>query len=125
MNKYEALNEFWNSFGVPAYEMYSVPTGKDKPAFPYIVFTADVDNISEPVSLFANVYTRSNTWLGCNAIAERIAERVGLGGCCVPIEGGGMWIKRGNGFMSNLGDDEDDLIKRKYIHIEVEFITAT
>lgn len=38
--KTQALYNFWNSFGLTAYEENAVPTGDEKPKLPYITYTA-------------------------------------------------------------------------------------
>jgi hypothetical protein len=47
-----------------------------------------------------------------------------MGGKTLPCDGGAIWIKRGSPFSQNMGDPNDDLVKRKYINITAEFFTA-
>jgi hypothetical protein len=47
-----------------------------------------------------------------------------LGGKIIKCDGGRIWIKRGQPFAQNMGDESDDLIKRKYLNLTFEFMTA-
>ena len=42
----------------------------------------------------------------------------------MPVDGGVLWLKRGTPFAQSMGDETDDLIKRKYLNITAEFLTA-
>ena len=39
-------------------------------------------------------------------------------------DGGAIWIKRGEPFAQNMGDQNDDMIRRKIINLSVEYLTA-
>lgn len=39
MTATRVLNSFYSSFGLPAYDENSVPTGENAPAFPYITYS--------------------------------------------------------------------------------------
>jgi hypothetical protein len=47
-----------------------------------------------------------------------------LGGKIIKCDGGRIWIKRGQPFAQNMGDESDDLIKRKYLNVTIEYFTA-
>ena len=123
MTKCAALHQFWSGFGIDAYEENSVPSGADAPSFPYITYSVVTDSIGNEVPLSANLWYRSSSWVQCNAKSDEIAESIGSGGRILSFDGGAMWIKRGAPFAQNMGDDNDDMIKRKYINIVVEFIS--
>ena len=59
-----------------------------------------------------------------NAKAEEVSQKISRGGKIIPCDGGAIWLKRGQPFAQNMGDENDDLIKRKYLNITAEFITA-
>ena len=56
-------------------------------------------------------------------VAVEISKKIGASGKKIAVDGGGIWIKRGQPFAQNMGDESDDLIKRKYINISIVFIT--
>ena len=59
-----------------------------------------------------------------NAKAEEIGKHIGRGGRLIPCSGGAIWLKRGSPFAQSMGDNADDMIRRKYLNITAEFITA-
>ena len=121
MTKAAAIYQFWASFGLPAYEENSVP---DTSTFPYITYQLVTDSFENEVILTGSIWYRETSWLNVNAKAEEISQAVGLGGKLIDCDGGKIWLKRGSPFAQNMGDDTDDLIKRKYINLSAEFFTA-
>ena len=124
MTKAAALYNFWSGFGLPAYEETSVPTGEDAPAFPYITYKVVTDGFGGDVALTASVWYRSESWLGINAKTEEIGKHLGRGGRVIPCDGGAIWLKRGQPFAQSMGDDADDMVRRIYINLTAEFLTA-
>ena len=121
MTKAAAIYQFWNSFGLTAYEENSVP---DDAAFPYITYQLVTDSFDREISLTASLWYRSESWTGINAKTEEISQKISRGGKIVSCDGGAIWLKRGQPFAQNMGDESDDLIKRKYLNITAEFMTA-
>ena len=58
------------------------------------------------------------------AKTEEISQKISRGGKIISCDGGAIWLKRGQPFAQNMGDESDNLIKRKYLNIAVEFMTA-
>ena len=121
MTKAAAIYQFWASFGLPAYEENSVP---DTSTFPYITYQLVTDSFENEVILTGSIWYRDTSWLNVNTKAEEISQAIGLGGKLIDCDGGKIWLKRGSPFSQNMGDDTDDLIKRKYINLSAEFFTA-
>ena len=121
MTKAAAIYEFWNSFGLTAYEENSVP---DDAAFPYITYQLVTDSFEREIPLTASIWYRSESLAGINAKTEEISQKISRGGKIIPCDGGAIWLKRGQPFSQNMGDESDNLIKRKYLNITAEFITA-
>ena len=121
MTKAAAIYQFWNSFGLTAYEENSVP---DDAAFPYITYQLVTDSFDREIPLTASIWYRSESWAGINAKAEEISQKISRGGKIIPCDGGAIWLKRGQPFAQSMGDESDDLIKRKYLNITAEFMTA-
>lgn len=124
MTKAAALHNFWSGFGLPAYEETNVPTGTAAPDFPYITYQVVTDNFGNETALTASVWYRSESWVAANAKAEEIGKHIGRGGRLIPCSGGAIWLKRGSPFAQSMGDNADDMIRRKYLNITAEFITA-
>ena len=121
MTKASALYQFWNSFGLTAYEENTVP---DDAAFPYITYQLVTDSFGYEIQLTASLWYRSESWKTINAKTEEISQKISRGGKIISCDGGAIWLKRGQPFAQNMGDESDDLIKRKYLNITAEFMTA-
>lgn len=121
MTKASALYQFWNSFGLTAYEENTVP---DDAAFPYITYQLVTDSFDREIPLSASLWYRSESWTSINAKTEEISQKIRRGGKIISCDGGAIWLKRGQPFAQSMGDESDDLIKRKYLNITAEFMTA-
>lgn len=123
MKKAEAIYQFWSSFGLEAYEENSLPTGENKPNLPYISFSVAQGSFGDEIPLSASLWYRSQSRKEIELKTEEISKAIGRGGLFMDIEGGKLWIKRGQPFAQAMGDETDSLIKRQYINITVEFLT--
>ena len=121
MTKAAAIYQFWNSFGLTAYEENTVPTDA---AFPYITYQLVTDSFDREITLTASIWYRSESWTAINAKTDEISQKISRGGKIMPCDGGAIWLKRGQPFAQNMGDESDNLIKRKYLNITAEFMTA-
>ena len=121
MTKAAAIYQFWNSFGLTAYEENTVP---DDASFPYIAYQLVTDSFDREIPLTASIWYRSESWAGINAKTEEISQKISRGGKIIPCDGGVIWLKRGQPFAQSMSDESDDLIKRKYLNIIAEFMTA-
>ena len=121
MTKAAAIYQFWSSFGLTAYEENTVPTDA---AFPYITYQLVTDSFDREVQVTASLWYRSESWNAINAKTDEISQKISRGGKIISCDGGAIWLKRGQPFAQNMGDESDDLIKRKYLNITAEFMTA-
>ena len=121
MTKAAAIYQFWNSFGLTAYEENSVP---DDATFPYITYQLVTDSFYREIPLAASIWYRSESWTGINSKTEEISQTISRGGKIIHCDGGAIWLKRGQPFAQSMGDGSDNLIKRKYLNITAEFMTA-
>ena len=123
ITKEKALYNFWSSFGLPAFEENAVPTGSEAPDYPYITYQVITDNFGNEIALAASVWYRSPSWVECNAKTEEIGTSIGRGGKMLHCDEGAIWIKRGSPFAQSMGDEVDDMIRRKLLNLSVEFMT--
>ena len=121
MTKAAAIYQFWSGFGLTAYEENTVP---EDATFPYVTYQLVTDSFDREVAATASLWYRGESWTAINAKTEEIAQQIGLGGKIIKCDGGRIWIKRGQPFAQNMGDESDDLIKRKYLNLTFEFFTA-
>ena len=123
MDKFQAIDSFWSSFGLPAYDENTVPTGEDKPEFPYITYEASVSNLGYPVALSGSLWYYGPSWDSITAKLTEIQNELGMGGKVIPCDGGALWLKQGSPFAQRMADPTD-MVRRIYMNIEAEFLTA-
>lgn len=119
MDRWQALNLFWNSFSIPAYDESSV---LETATMPYITYTAAVDSIDSPVTLTANIWYRSMSWAAISQKTEEINNRLKHGGVFIPADNGYLWVVRGSPFAQRI-NEESDTLKRIYIVLMGEYLT--
>ena len=124
MTAEQALYQFWAGFGFPTFEENSVPSGKDAPEFPYLTYSVAFAGFGDPVILNASFYTRSPSWAHGNAFSNAAFSRLSNGGEMLAFDGGALWLKRGTPFVSLMGDDADEMIKRVNLNLMAEMISA-
>lgn len=120
MTRAAALHEFWDSFGLTAYEENSVP---DDAFFPYLTYENVVTPGQETV-LTASLWYRSESWVEVNQKAEEIALQIYKMNKPIRYDGGYLWIKGGTMRYTGMGDPSDDLIRRNYITVDAEYLSA-
>lgn len=124
MDKWQAIDHFWNSFEIPAYDTASVYSGQSSPTPPYITYEAQVGGIGQTLTLTASLWYRSSSWKEISQKADEIAERIGAGYAITEIDGGYLWIVRGQPFAQRMDDPDNDMIRRIYLITNAEFLTA-
>lgn len=121
MDRTQALYSFWSSFGLHAYDEQTVPDGVQ---MPYITYETAAGDLYQQVALTASIWYRSNSWSEITQKMENINDELGLGGKVVPFEGGALWIKRGSPFAQRVAEPNDDSVRRYFLNIVAEFISA-
>ena len=111
MDKYQALQSFWSSFAIPAYDENSVP---DDPVFPYITYSVQTDSLGTPVAMSASVWYRTYSWEGISMKAEEIARRI-VEQNALPLDNGYLYLTKGTPFENHgvLSVDGADLMDEK------------
>lgn len=121
MDKWQAQYKLWSSFGLPAYDASSVPDGDDKPDFPYITYQGVDGTFNSDIPASVSVWTRDYSWLPANAISDTIYQALKNGGVTVRYDGGIIWVTAETPFSQNMGDPDDDLIRRKVLNVLLHF----
>lgn len=116
MNKWQAIQHFWESFGLPAYDENSVP---DDAVAPYITYEAQVGEFESPLLLNGSLWYRSQKWSEISQKADEI-ERAAK--TLIKLDEGYLYITRGSPFAQRMRD-EDETVKRIYINIMAEYFT--
>lgn len=124
MDKWQAIHNFWNSFEIPAYDENTVNTGEESPEPPYITYNALTGAVGQNLSLTASIWYRGYSWEEISQKADEIAEAIGYGFTLVDVDGGYIYITLGQPFAQRMNDPEDDSIRRVYLILNAEFLTA-
>ena len=123
MDKSLAIHKFWSSFSIPAYDENSVPDDAQMPYITYNVVTNSIGNVS---LLTASVWYRSTSWFEISKKVDEIAEKLASNGFYSDtLDSGVMWLVQGNPFAQRMSDPEDDMIRRYYLNVSAEFLSAT
>lgn len=127
LDKEATLHSFWSSFGIPAYDENTVvnpATGKT-PEPPYITYDVITDNLGNNCYMSAILWYRDSSWAEITNKSQEISNRFGYSGISIPIQGGYIWIKRGNPFAQRGNDPNDQTIRRILLNIVVEYLTES
>lgn len=121
MTKEAALQAFFERF-LPSYAASAVPNDVE---FPYLTYELITGAWEEgEAGLTVNLWYYTTSEAAPNAKARELSEAIGLGGVMIPCGGGAIWLKRGSPWCQNLYDPADANIKRRYLNVTAEYLTA-
>lgn len=124
MTKNAVIHDFFQGFGLDAYPSTSVPTsGDEKPQFPYLTYAVSTDYGVERLGVTASVWYRSESWTALNAKVDEISQAIGSG-VTLECDEGGIVVRKGSPWAQPLGDDSDNMVKRKILTFEFLFATV-
>ena len=118
-DKWQALHDFWNSFGIPAYDETDVP---DDAEMPYITYGAVVSGFERVVMLNASIWYNSTSWTAISQKADEIAQAVKDYRLEAIEDDQYLFLTQGSPFAQRM-PDTDDRIRRIYINIMGEYFT--
>ena len=121
---WQIQDQFWNSFGIPAYDENTVFDEDEMPAYPHITYEAQNGIWNQNLSLSASIWYRSTRWEEASQKANEILAKINRG-LILKVDQGYFWIKapEGTPFAQRIGTDGDDQVKRIYISINAEALT--
>jgi hypothetical protein len=121
MTKGQAIQEFWESFGLTAYDETTVP---DDAPFPYITYQVHTGSIGDVCIVNTSLWYRSYSWKEISEKTEEISEAIAhMYPPSIKINGGRLYITKGAPFAQRMGDASDDAIRRMLLSINYEFLT--
>lgn len=123
MTKEAALHNLFSSFGLTAYQEDAAPTGDNAPSYPYLTYEVSTGSWGDVIPLSVSLWYRSTSWVAANAMAQHISDAIGLGGIYLRCDNGAIIVHRGDPFARSMGDESDNLIKRKVLNIMAEYLT--
>lgn len=119
MDKWQAQYAFWSGFGIPAYEENSVPTGDNRPSFPYLTYQAVDAPFNEDSPVAASIWTQGYSWAQADQKANDIMTALKNGGRIQPYDDGIIWVTADT--VQSMGDPDNDTIKRKVVTVTIHF----
>lgn len=123
MNKWQAQDDFWNSFGIPAYDESTVIYGLQMPYLTYEAVSSSLGNVN---TVTASLWYRSKSWKDIDAKADEIARSIFEMPPAVKLDDGWYKIRipENLAFAQRLSEDADEDVRRIVINVEIEFLTA-
>jgi hypothetical protein len=124
LDKWQAQQQFWEGFGLTAYDERTVPDGA---TMPYITYEAVSGNLGAQTTISVSLWYRSNSWAEISQKAEEIARKIYEDPRpALQIDEGYIMVRLPNGTMhSNRMDEPNDKqVRRIRFVVEVEFLTA-
>ena len=122
MDKEQAIHTFWSGFGIPAYDEQTVP---DNAKMPYITYRVVTDSIGNVCNLTGSIWYRSTSWREVSDKAAEVAQAVGQYGFTkLKLDDGYVWFTKGAPFAQRMSDPASDMIRRIYLNVQAEFLTA-
>ena len=119
MDKWQALSDFFNGFGVSAYEVGCVP---DTAVFPRITYESRTASIDEPIQIDASVWDyNESSFANVDRIVDSIEKAINIMDC-PRIDGGRCRVYKGTPFAQRMSDENPN-IRRTILHINFEFLT--
>jgi len=124
MDKSQAIHNFWSQFGLPAYDENTVNASKAGDR--YITYNVETDSIGSVLNLYGNIWDMDSTsWEFLSRKAEEIAETIERKyPISYGIDNGRLYIAKGTPFAQRMSDPSSDRVRRMYILIQAEFLTA-
>ena len=118
-----AIYTFLSGFSIPAYASASVP---DQAQFPYLTYDLVLGEWGQPeVNMPVNVWYRTDSEALPNAKVREISKAIGMGGVLLHCDGGALWLKKGSPWAQAMTvEGEDEKVKRRYVNINIEFLTT-
>lgn len=124
MDKWQAQDQFWNSFGLPAYDENIAFTADTMPAYPHITYEAKNGIWDQDLSLSASLWYRSNSWVEISRKADEILAEI-THGKMIKVDNGYLWIKSPDGtpFAQRMGSEGDPSLRRIVLTVTAEALT--
>lgn len=128
MDNFQAIQAFWEMFGVDAYDEQTTFDEGDLPAFPHITYESFSGTWESARTMSAHLWNRqqNGSWAWIKQKAEEIKKTIG-NGIVLHVDDGVMWfrIPEYTPFAQVIRSGSDDVkIQRIFLNVEVEFLTV-
>lgn len=121
--KAAAIQSFLSSFGMTAYAATSVPEDAEYPYITYYLVDGAFGDGDQAMQV--DIWYYGGSEAAPNAKVQEISKAIGLGGRLLLCDDGAIWVKRGTPFAQTMADGSgDDSIKRRYLNLDLEYVTS-
>lgn len=121
MTKSEALQAWFSQF-LPAYPDSSVP---EDAVFPWLTYDLSAGAWGDgDISLTVNIWYYTTQEAVPDAKAQQIMDAIGRGCTFIECDGGAILLKQGVPAWQRVKDESDKNIKRRYLNVTAEYLTA-
>lgn len=121
MTKEQALNSFWNSFGLPAYDENTIP---DDVEMPYITFEVSTGRMEDLILLSASLWYRSQSWAEITQKANQIGQAIArMMPPAIALDNGRLYLYQGSPFTRRMAEPSDSGVRRIVLNVQTEFLT--
>lgn len=126
MDKMQALDSFWKSFNISAYDEATVPdeisfTNPDnKTRSPYITYEVSMSEFGGEVASAVSLWYYDSGWKAIEEKAKQIDEKLLNGGTQIPYDEGTLWIKASQPYRSRVVES-NDMVRRILINTIIEY----
>lgn len=121
MTKEQALNSFWNSFGLPAYDENTIP---DDVEMPYITFEVSTGRMEDLILLSASLWYRSQSWAEITQKANQIGQAIArMMPPAIALDNGRLYLYQGSPFTRRMAEPSDNGVRRIVLNVQAEFLT--
>lgn len=129
MDKWQAIDTYWNGFGLPAFNELTVPEnipdGKGGTVslkdIPFITYQAAIGSLNGPMVLSGSLYWRSNSWawgMQKATAMQKVMDRE------IKVDGGYVKFRVPVANSAQPATDAfDPQVRRMIFSVEVEFLT--
>lgn len=123
MDKHQALYSFWSSFGLPAYDQYTVP---DEAALPYLTYEDVTDSIGNVVNMTASLWYRDSGWEAISRKTQEIADTIeAMYPITLPLDTGRLYLTRGRPWAQRMNEPDDSGVRRVVLNLQAEYLTQS
>ncbi len=122
MDRYQVIDNFWNSFSWAAYDEGTVP---DDASMPRITYSVVADSLGNPVMIPASLWDRSTSWERISQKADEISQAIEtMYPSAIAFDGGRVYVTKGSPYAQRMQEPSDPMIRRIYLNVDAEFFAA-
>lgn len=119
MNKFQAVQQYWSSFGLMAYNELTVPSNAQ---MPYFTYQNAIGSLNGQMTLSGSLWYRGTSWA---PIMQKVIEIEPYADNEIPFEGGYLKIRKPvSNWAQPMSEPSDDKVRRIVFTVEAEFLSA-